>query len=305
MDLDELVPLLDPTALPRVIGRTDALSRGLTVAMIERRLRSGQWRRVLPRTYLTVDTLTWRDRLDAALAFAGRGSLLSGAAVLCDAGLPSVPRPDRVLVLVPRSTRARSTRWVELRRTGRLPERDLGPGPARAPAARAVADHCLQAGELDHVRAVVAQAVRRRFCTIGELAGELAAGPRNGSGFLRRAIDEVTAGAWSAPEARAARLMRGAGLPTFEQNARIALPRGRYLVADFLWRQLRAVLEIDSDAHHLDDPADLDATLDRDLELQTLGFSVVHRRPAFIRAHPQRFVAGIAAWLDGRARLVS
>ena len=301
MDLDELVPLIDPTALPRVLTRAGALGRGMTPRMIDHRVARGRWRRVLPRTYLTVDTLTWSDRPAAAIAFAGAGALLSGAAVLHDAGLRSVARPARLLVLVPRANRVRSTSWVRIRRTHRLPDPDLVPGPPRVPIARAVADHALTLRRIDDVRTVVAEAVRRRLSTVDEIAAELDAGPRNGSALLRQAVDEVGAGAWSAPEARAARLLRRAGGPPFEQNARIELPGGAYYVADFLWRDLWAVLEIDSAEHHLD-PADWSATMDRHLGLETAGFSVAHRPPSAVNTYPVRFVRDITAWLANRQR---
>src|SRR5262249_36854052 len=152
------------------------------------------------RTYLTAETFTWADRLAAAIAFAGAGALLSRAAVLYDGGLRSVRRPTRVLVLVPARRRLRPTGWVRIRPTRRLPDPDLLPGPPRVPVARAVADHALTLRRLDDVRAVVAEAVRRRLSTVDEIAAELESGPRNGSALLRQVIAEI-GGAWSAPEA--------------------------------------------------------------------------------------------------------
>jgi hypothetical protein len=301
VNLDELVPLIDPTALPRVLTRAGALRWGMTPRMIDHRVARGRWRKVLPRTYLTVDTLTWSDRLAAAIAFAGPGALLSGAAVLHDAGLRNVTRPARLLVLVPRTNRVRSTSWVWIRRTHRLPDADFVPGPPRVSVARAVADQALTLCRIDDVRTVVAEAVRRGLSTVDEIAAELEAGPRNGSGLLRQAVDEVGAGAWSAPEARAARLLRRAGVPPFEQNARIDLPAGGYYVADFLWRDLWAILEIDSVENHFD-PADWSATMDRHLVLATIGFSVAHRPPSAVRKYPDRFVRDITAWLANRQR---
>jgi very-short-patch-repair endonuclease len=298
--LDDFAPLPDPTAVPRVLTRDEALRAGFSRNAIRHRLESGRWRRILPRTYLTSDTPTWNDRLRAALAFAGEDALLSGAAALSGFGLRSVRRPDRVLVLVPYPCRTRSTGWVHVRRTHRLPERALAPGPRRVPIARAVADLALDSNRLDDVRALVADVVRRELCQAAELAAELDEGPRNGSAFLRQAIDEVGAGAWSAPEARAATLMRRADLPAFEQNVRIDLSNGRYVIVDFLWRALRAVLEIDSDAHHAL-AGDADRTSDRHLLLATDGYSVIHRTPRTVYLHPDTFVSGVGAWLTARA----
>jgi hypothetical protein len=298
--LDELIPLIDPVALPRVLSRADALRRGYTRSAIEHRLATGRWRRVLPSVYLTADTMTWTDRLRAALVLAGDEALVTGAAALADQGLRSVPRPDRIVVLVPRTTCTRDAGWVRVRRTHRLPEPALLPGPARAPLSRAVADLALERGRLDDVRALVAQAVRAGLCTVEELQAELLAGPRRGSANLRISIEDVAGGAWSAPEARAARILRRADVPPFEQNARIVLPGGDYLIVDFLWRALKAILEIDSRTHHFDNPADLDRTTDRHLVLETLGYTVVHRRPRLVTHEPRRFRADIESWLAGR-----
>ena len=90
-------------------------------------------------------------------------------------------------------------------------------------------------------------------------------------------------------------------VPQFKQNFRIDFPDGRWRYVDFFWPRLRAVLEIDSVEFHADAP-DADATDDRHIELSTLGLSVVHRRPFVINHRPREFVAGIQAWLAGRAR---
>jgi very-short-patch-repair endonuclease len=154
---------------------------------------------------------------------------------------------------------------------------------------------------LDPVRALVADAVRMRLCTPEELQIEVDAGQRNGSAHLRAAVEEVSDGAWSVPEARVGRLLRRAGLGPFVQNARIALPGNVVLTVDVLWPHLRAVLEIDSDEFH-DLPPDADRTDERHLLLTTHGYTVVHRRPAFIYRRPEAFTRGIATWLAARAR---
>lgn len=76
--------------------------------------------------------------------------------------------------------------------------------------------------------------------------------------------------------------------------------RGRRFVADFLWRELRAVLEIDSTEHHLS-PEDHAATLARDQLLQTGGYVVLHVKPSQL-ANPAAFVELVREWLDALAR---
>ena len=297
-DRDALYPMFDHTAIPRVLSRAAAVERGITPSTIAHQVRVGRWQRVLPRVYLTAGSLTWPARLAAALAYAGPDAVITAAAALAG-DLRSVARPDRILVLVPLRSGHRSTGWVQVRPTERLPARRLAPGPACAPFSRAVADLAREWRRVDDVRALVTEVVRRGLCTVEELAAELATGPRRGSAHLRQAIAEASGGAWSAPEARAATLLRRAHVAPFEQNARIDLPDGRHKVVDFLWRKLRAVLEIDSEAHH-SLPGDRDATDDRHLVLETLGYSVVHRTPWTVINRPAEFVTGIKAWLAGR-----
>jgi very-short-patch-repair endonuclease len=295
----EPTPLFEPDALPRVISRAAALERGMSRHAIDRRVASGRWRRLLPATYCTGDTITEVDRYRAALAFAGSDAALSGAAALRVSEIGKVAVPATVLVLVPRDNRRRSAGWVCVRRSQRRIDLEQWVGPRRVCVARAAADHALTLRRIDDVRALVARVVRDGRCTLDELAQELATGPRRDSALLRQALEEVGLGAASAPEARAAALMRRARLPAFEQNARIDLPGGRYYVADFLWRRLRAVLEIDSREHHFE-PADWADTQDRHLELTTVGYSVVHRPPSSLRDEAA-FLAGVSAWLHGRA----
>jgi very-short-patch-repair endonuclease len=292
--------LPNPDGVPRILSRAEAFELGFSRRAIDHRLAKDIWHRVLPHTYLTGSTLTWGDRLQAALTYVGPDSLLTGAAALADLGLRSVRRPDRMLLLAPRTNRARPAGWVHIRRTGRMPRPALIPGPRRADLARAVADLALERRRLDDVRALVAQAVRAQLCTVSELWAEYEAGPRKFSANLRQALEDVDAGAWSAPEARAGELLRNAKVPPFKPNATVWLPDGSYVIADFLWPQLRAVLEIDSVEYH-DDPAERDRTDAKHIGLETIGFTVAHRRPALLIREPRRFQREIEAWLAARA----
>jgi hypothetical protein len=250
--------------------------------------------------FSTVDTLLEADRLEAALLFAGNGATLSGAAALRVSGIAGISPPSSVLVLVPPVNRSRSFGWVRIRRSFRPIRLEQWIGPRRADVARAVADFALDRSRLDDVRSVVARAVQQRRCTVEEIGAELEAGPRNGSALLRRALEEVGWGAESAPEARAARILRRHGFEGFVQNAEIRLADGRTRRLDFYWPRLRAALEIDGAEYHLG-ALSWRATLDRHLELTTLGISVVHRPPSAL-SDEHTFVADIRGWLAGRER---
>jgi hypothetical protein len=298
-DLPDAAPeWFDPDALPRVIGRADALRRGMSRHAIDHRLAVRRWRCVLPRTYLTADAFTDRDRLVAALVFAGAGAALSGAAALWASEVRRIAMPKKVLVLVPPPNRTRSAGWVQIRRTFRPIVTENWCGPTRAEPARAAADLALTMGRLDDVRALVARVVQDQHCSIADIGAELEAGPRRGSAHLRQALAEVGWGAASAPEAEAAHILRAAGITGFIPNATLELPDGTTRAVDFYWPDLRACLEIDSFEWHYQ-LEDWSGTWDRHLDLSKFGYSVIHRPPSALR-DKTRFAADVRAWLAGR-----
>lgn len=254
---------------------------------------------MLPRTFLTSDTFTEYDRLHAALAFAGLGAALSGAAALRESGVRRIAPPAHVLVLVPASNRTRSHAWVQIRRTHRPIVRERWLGVTRVEVSRAAADYALTMTRLADVRALVARVVQDQHCTIAELGAELESGPRQGSALLRQALADIGWGAASAPEAEAGEILRDAGISGFVQNATIRLPDGTTRIVDFYWPRLRACLEIDSLEWHFDQLG-WSETWDRHLDLTKFGYSVIHRPPSAVR-DKARFTRDVRAWLAGRA----
>jgi hypothetical protein len=295
---EEPPPIWDPDALPRVLGRAEALERGFSRRAVEHRLATGRWRRILPRTYLTADELRPYDRLYAALSFAGDAAALSGAAALYASEVRRIAFPDHVLVLVPPANATRTVAWVQVRRSARPVAIEQWYGPRRVEIARAAADLAVTMRRLDDVRTVVARVVQHRHCTIEELAAELESGPRRGSKHLRQALTEAGWGAASAPEAKAARILRRAGLRDFVQNAELRLPDGSIRVVDFYWSRLRACLEIDSVEWHFERD-DWAGTWDRHLDLSKFGYSVIHRPPSALDDE-RRFIGDVTDWLAGR-----
>ncbi|HEY2167288.1 MAG TPA: hypothetical protein VGH01_08995 [Jatrophihabitantaceae bacterium] len=167
--------------------------------------------------------------------------------------------------------------------------------------ARAIADAALDCRELSSARALVTASVQRGLCSTTSLLSEYQSGPRNGSYFLRRAVLDVLDGAHSVAEAEAMDVLVDAALPTFELNVALADQSGRVrFVADVLWRSLRAVLEIDSRAHHGNE-ADRLATMARHNRLAAAGLVVVHWAPTVIRGEPHGFAHQVKEWLVRRA----
>jgi very-short-patch-repair endonuclease len=295
--LDEAIPLIIAET-PRVVTRTDAL-RHFGADAIDYRCRVGRWQRMAPAIYLTDPPATPLDRLRAAALHGGAGCAISGAAALAAWNFRSVSAPSRELVLVPVTSYVKSWGRTQVRRTTRSPVRCWRRGVPLASVARAVADHVVTLRRLDQVQSVVAEAVQRRLCVVADLAVELEAGPRRGSRLFREALRDVGYGAHSVPEARAGRLLRQAGISGFSQNVEIRVGN-RWFVADFLWSEVRAVLEIDSTEHHLS-PEDHAATLEHDQVLQAAGYAVLHVKPSQLR-DPDTFTALVQAWLAAVAR---
>ena len=79
-----------------------------------------------------------------------------------------------------------------------------------------------------------------------------------------------------------------------QQNAGVRAGHRR-LTVDFLDQERRAVLEIDSLAHHYS-VADQDYTLDRDHQLQMAGYRVLHVTPRQL-GDADRFVRLVSEWL--------
>ena len=118
------------------------------------------------------------------MLYAGPGSLITGPIALMHHSIRGGSAVDFIDVLVPIGRQRRSTGFVRLHRTVRMPVRASSAGPVRlAPVPRAVADTARQLTELRDVRAVVADAVQLGRCTVGQLAEELRIGPAQG---LRR-----------------------------------------------------------------------------------------------------------------------
>ena len=108
-------------------------------------------------------------------------------------------------------------------------------------------------------------------------------------------------GAHSEAEAVALSKLRVANVPPFELNVPNLDERGQVVaVADFLWRELRAILEVDSREFHFSE-ADWHQTSMRHNRLTAAGLAVQHYPP-------QRFQSGdswlieVISWLRCRAR---
>lgn len=271
----------------------------MTDAAMQHRLRpGGAWQAVLRGVYVAQTGVPTADQRDmAALLYAGRGSVITGASALLRHGLRA-PRPARVDVLVPAVSKRRGSGFVRVQRTARIPELICVSGQLRfALAARAVADAARGLTDLREVRAIVADSVQRGWCTVDELRGELRQGPAAGSAMFRRVLDEVADGIRSAVEAELRDLIKNGGLPMPMFNTRLYVGGALLAVADAWWPDAGVAAEADSRDWHLS-PEDWEQTLRRHARMSAQGILVLHFTPKQIRTERARVITTIRAALQ-------
>jgi very-short-patch-repair endonuclease len=283
----------------QVISRNQAMARGMTADVLRHRIRAGgPWQRLLPGVFLAVTgTPTTDQRNVAALLYAGSGGLMTGAAALRRWGVQA-PHTTVIDVLIPVTRQRRSTGFVRIHPTTRMPEQVFTAGPVKlVPLARAVADTARGLTKLADVRALVAAVVQQGRCTSDLLAAELQDGPVQGSALLRMAVDDVRDGTRSNPEADLKDLVRNARLPPPVFNPKLYLGDEFIASPDAWWQHVGVALEVDSREYHLS-PQDHERTLERHARMAACGITVLHFTPRQLRAQPAKVIATIKSALD-------
>jgi len=287
-----------------LITRPQALAAGLTDAMLRSRLRAGgPWTAALPGVYFVHGgALTAGQREAAAVLYAGQGSVITGISALARMGM-RVSIPDIVDVLVPHDQRRASCKFVRIIRTRRMPDHAwLTDGLSWAPAARSVADAARLRDEPNYVRALVADAVQQRKCTVQDLAAEVDAGPNRGSAALRAALGEVSDGIRSVAEGDLRKLIKSGRLPPPMYNPRLFVGDAFLAKPDAWWTEAGVAVEVDSREWHLS-PADWERTQARHAAMSAHGILVLHYAPRRIRTDGAAVLAEIRAAIEaGRRR---
>ena len=283
-DREKLAKILDDQF--GVISRSQALSCRLTPSAIAHRLRpDGPWRPILPGVYVTMTgTVTPDQRAMAALLHVGSRGMITGAVAVrlhkleC-AGL------NEVDVLVSAKVRVQSAGFVRVTHTKRMPKVACKRGNLRyVLPARAVADAARGMSRLSDVRALVATAVQKGRCQLGELITELREGPSAGSHWFRMALREIGVGIRSAAEADLKVLIDGSDLEKPEYNMELYTEEGTFLgVADAWWQRAGVAGEVDSLQYHIE-PEDHKRTTMRRNHMQARGINVQTFLPASIKS---------------------
>ena len=283
-----------------VISRGQTLECGMTRGTLAYRLRAGgPWRQLLPGVYLTVTgTATMEQRQTAGLLYAGPQSVISGPVAVRRHNLRCAGL-NLLDVLIPANVHRKSSGFVQIQRTTRMPESFYTSGPLRfASPARAVADAARGMTRFSDVQALVCEAIQRGRCTLEELVGELNEGPSAGTRWYRMALAEIGEGIRSAAEAQLKYLIDRSDLDRPLYNADLYTPDGIFLGRPDAWFARAGVAgEVDSREYHLG-AADYEHTTRRHNRMEAAGIHVLHWLPSTIKAEPHRVISDLRAAIE-------
>ena len=283
-----------------VVARSQALECGMTRSTIEYRLRpDGPWRQILPGVYLTVTGApTPEQRETAALLYAGPQSVITGPVAvrrhnLRCAGLNVLD------MLVPADTRRKSTGYVHIQRTIRMPKTFYTMGPLRFTSpVRAVADAARGMTRFSDVQALVCEAVQRGRCTLDDLVQELQQGPSAGARWYGMALAEISEGIRSGAEAQLKYLIDRSDLERPMYNADLYTLDGIFLGRPDAWFARAGVAgEVDSREYHMG-AKDYEETTKRHNRMEAAGIHMLHWLPSTIKAEPRRVIADLRAAIE-------
>jgi hypothetical protein len=270
------------------IASIEALvATGVRRPTVRSRVRSGRWQEPAPGIVCrTSGRLTPHQRLIVAVEYGGGSAMLSHSSAGAAWGL--VREPSRQHITVAHGHHVSSTPQIVVHQTVRnCAPRILDDLPFTPPA-RTVIDICAGLARIDDVHAVMGRATQKQLVTPGQLADELAGGPRRGSLLPTLALKDIAAGAHAASEAQFLMVVHRAGLPLPELNAPVETRDGTKYV-DALWRHLGKGVELDGRRFHLDAGA-WAADLARQNAIQATGIVLMR-------------VAASRVWRDERALL--
>jgi hypothetical protein len=280
-----------------VATHAELQAAGCPMSTICHRMRpKGPWQWILPGVVVLHNgPVTDRQRLRAALKYAGPTAVLTGRTALRGKGVQGVHDDRQVHVLVGHGRQKSSTEFVIVERTSRRPKQATVAGlPVVLSVARAVIDACRRTMDLDAVRELVAAAVQQRHCTAKQLADELRSCQRRRTAIANRVLTEISAGIRSVAEAKARETIRRRGVPEPLWNAVLRTRAGDLIGSpDGYWRDLALALEIDSTAWHLA-PSKHRRTLAKHARYTRRGISVLPYSPIDLIDDPDGFADAVA-----------
>ncbi|ARF72556.1 hypothetical protein B7C62_09940 [Kitasatospora albolonga] len=307
----------------RVLSAAQLRARGVSAAQTSAQcLPGGPWQHLLPGVYLLhAGAPSGQERLYGALLYAGRPpassrravpeqadagfgeAMVTGLAALALYGFASAPdlaALHRVDVLVPRTRRLRSTRFVEVVRAAALPVPVRLAGVPVAPVERALADAVAGLGEAEDVTRLLTEAVRAGHSEPAAVVRELSVAKLLGRPAVVGAVDALLAEGRADAEARLYTMVREHGLPEPLWNVGLRLPGGPELGGvDAYWPDLAVAVELDTRAPRFGVPEEgrrggnqspgrtedpqWSAYAAKRERLERLGVTVVHLTPRKLR----------------------
>ncbi|MFL6120512.1 hypothetical protein [Actinophytocola sp.] len=244
----------DLSLTDQVVTVAELRAHGMTSQAIAMRCRpSGPWQRLLRGVVLTSATHpTRRQRLRAAIAYAGPDSVVSGIDAVRAHGVDVPPSPD-VLILVPARRRLASSSYLTVERTSRPPKPVVLADLPYAPLARATLDAARRAADHGQLRALLTAAAAS--CTTAALRAELNAGNQRGSAAVRELLsaDLSTNDVLQVTDALAKRALRTSALPPPLWHTPVYDTTGMLLgVPDAWWPEVSVAWNVGTQARHHD-----------------------------------------------------
>lgn len=284
----------DLSPADNVITVGELRAQGMTSHAIAIRCRpSGPWQRIL-RNVVLMSTArpTRRQRLRAALAYAGPESVVSGIDAMRAHGL-DVPTPPDVLVLVPSQRRLASSAYLTVERTTRPPQAVVRADLPYASLTRATLDAARRAPNKEQLRALLKAAVDT--CTLAALRAELNAGSQRGSAAVRAMLTEDLTISDAVPvvDALAKRALRTTALPPPEWHQQVYDDTGMLLgTPDAWWPSVSLAWDVGIKARPHDPRA-----------WALGGVTLVRTAPADLQADPAKAMRALLA-AYGRAAAI-
>lgn len=275
-----------------VITLAQARRSGLSPGAVQRRVRSGQWRRCGTGVYFADDRpFTPAARIRAAVWSRGPRAVASGLAAAWWLGLAAVD-PDPVEVTVPRTSSGRGAPGIRIRRRD-LSEQDIyeSRGLLVTGPALTVLEAATRAGG---GAALMDSALQRRLGLADLQRAHRRNRGRYGAAEARRLLEAAAGGARSEAERLLIQLLASAGLTGWKANFR----DGPYSI-DVAFPEARVAIEIDGWAFHTDRNAFQNDRV-RQNWLSLHGWQVLRFTWLDITQQPERVLAEIRAAISVR-----
>lgn len=274
-----------------IVTLAQARRSGLSDSAVQRKVRSGRWRRCGTGVYFVDDRpFTPAARIRAAVWSRGPLAVASGLAAAWWLGLAHL-EPGIVEVTVPRTSSGRGGAGVRIRR------RDLNPQDiyeCRGLRVTGPALTVLEASTAGGGVALMDGALQRRLGLPDLQRAQLRNRGRHGATAARRLLEAAAGGARSEAERLAIELLTGSGITGWQANYR----DGTYAI-DIAFPGQKVAIEIDGWAFH-SGPAAFQNDRKRQNKLALRGWTVLRFTWLDLTQHPERVLAAIRAAISVR-----